>query len=260
MDIDKAHVALRFAQAGQSYSENAVVQKQIAVHLAGLMAKHLPSNEFAEVLEIGCGSGNLTDQLLEQFRIKRLLLNDLYAEVKQHFSALSNSSTQIDWLIGDIEQVALPKDLNLVASCSALQWLTDFNALMAKVRNSLCEDGYFCFSSFGPRNLIEIKTLTGQGLNYFSAAQIADVLGTNQFEILHLSEQQYQLDFTHPKLVLQHLKATGVTATASGYRWTKHSLQKFYQEYQQFSKEDEAGQLQYGLTYHPIYCIARRKP
>ena len=102
MDIDKAHVALRFARAGQSYSEHAVVQKQIAVHLAGLMAKHLPSHEFSEVLEIGCGSGNLTDQLLEQFRIKKLLLNDLYVEVQQHFSALSNRSTQIDWLIGDI--------------------------------------------------------------------------------------------------------------------------------------------------------------
>lgn len=260
MDIDKAHVALRFAQAGLSYSEHAVVQKQIALHLAGLMAKHLPSHEFSEVLEIGCGSGNLTDQLLEQFRIKKLLLNDLYAEVQQHFSALSNSSTQIDWLIGDIEQVALPKALNLVASCSALQWLTDFNALTSKVHNSLSEDGYFCFSSFGPQNLIEIKTLTGQGLNYFSAAQIVDILVGNQFEILHLSEQRYHLDFTHPKQVLQHLKATGVTATASGYRWTKHSLQKFYQDYQQFSEKDEAGHLQYALTYHPIYCIARRKP
>ncbi|MDN5557033.1 MAG: malonyl-[acyl-carrier protein] O-methyltransferase BioC, partial [Acinetobacter sp.] len=37
LEIDKAQVALRFAQAGQSYSEHAVVQKQIARQLFNLI-------------------------------------------------------------------------------------------------------------------------------------------------------------------------------------------------------------------------------
>ena len=62
-----------------------------------------------------------------------------------------------------------------------------------------------------------------------------------------------KLYFDDPKSVLQHLKATGVTATAKSHRWTKQSLQQFYLDYQQFY-----GEQGFSLTYHPIYVIARR--
>ena len=80
------------------------------------------------------------------------------------------------------------------------------------------------------------------------------------FEILYISEQIETLNFEHPKQILQHLKATGVTATASNFRWTKQSLQDFYLNYQQFSFQNEIGKALYPLSYHPIYCIARRMP
>jgi len=43
-------------------------------------------------------------------------------------------------------------------------------------------------------------------------------------------------------------------ASVQQQRWTKQSLTEFYQRYQQFQLENQ----QYSLTYHPIYCIARR--
>ncbi len=97
-------------------------------------------------------------------------------------------------------------------------------------------------------------------MDYLSIDHIEDLLKQNGFEILHASEQISHLNFQHPKQVLQHLKATGVTATASNFRWTKQSLQNFYQDYQKFSFSDESGLQQYPLSYHPIYCIARRMP
>ena len=42
-EINKSHVALRFAQAGQSYSGHAVVQKQIAQHLFELIGEYCPN-------------------------------------------------------------------------------------------------------------------------------------------------------------------------------------------------------------------------
>ena len=120
--------------------------------------------------------------------------------------------------------------------------------------------GFFCFSTFGEWNLQEIKTLTGQGLDYVNLDQLREKLQNQGFEVLHLSEQIEYLDFATPKQILQHLKATGVTATASSFRWTKHSLERFYQDYQQFSQLDTSGQIHYRLSYHPIYCIARRMP
>ena len=249
MSINKALVAQRFAKAGQSYVEHAVVQKQISAQLFKYLKVYCPQN-LASALEIGCGSGNLTHLFHSYFQVDQLFLNDLYADVDQHFSTIQN----IAWLIGDIEQLTLPQSLDAVISSSALQWMADLPALLQRIHDALKPKGYLGFSTFGENNLIEIKKLTGQGLNYYSSEVLKQKLEESGFEIVFIEEEQKHLYFDHPKSVLQHLKATGVTATAKSHRWTKQSLQQFYSDYQQF--HDEQG---FRLTYHPIYVIARRK-
>ena len=249
MSINKALVAQRFAKAGQSYVEHAVVQKQISAQLFKYLKVYCPQN-LASVLEIGCGSGNLTHLFHSYFQVDQLFLNDLYEDVDQHFSTIEN----IAWLIGDIEQLHLPQSLDAVISSSALQWMTDLPTLLHRIHDALKPNAYFGFSTFGSDNLTEIKQLTGQGLNYISLEFLKRQLEQQNFEVLLIEQEVKQIYFDHPKAVLQHLKATGVTATAKSHRWTKQSLQQFYSDYQQFY--DEQG---FRLTYHPIYVIARRK-
>nr|WP_277603337.1 malonyl-ACP O-methyltransferase BioC [Acinetobacter sp. ANC 3882] len=241
-------VAQRFAKAGQSYVEHAVIQKQISAQLFEYLKAYCPQS-LASVLEIGCGSGNLTHLFQSHFQVEQLFLNDLYDDVEQHFLSVEN----INWLIGDIEQLVLPQSLDAVISSSALQWMIDLPALLQRIHSALKPNTYFCFSTFGPDNLTEIKQLTGQGLNYVDLDTLQQQLKQQDFEILLIKEQHKQRYFDHPKSILQHLKATGVTATARSHRWTKQSLQKFYLDYEQF--HDEQG---FSLTYHPIYVIARR--
>ena len=248
MSIDKALVAQRFAKAGQSYVEQAVVQKQISAQLFEYLKVYCPQN-LASVLEIGCGSGNLTHLFQTHFQVDQLFLNDLYEDVDQHFSTIEN----IAWLIGDIEQLTLPQSLDAVISSSALQWMTDLPTLLHRIHDALKPNAYFGFSTFGSDNLTEIKQLTGQGLNYISLEFLKRQLEQQNFEVLLIEQEVKQIYFDHPKAVLQHLKATGVTATAKSHRWTKQSLQQFYLDYQQFY-----GEQGFSLTYHPIYVIARR--
>ncbi|WP_089606257.1 malonyl-ACP O-methyltransferase BioC [Acinetobacter piscicola] len=256
MNIDKSQVALRFAQAGQSYNQHAVVQKQIAQQLFDLIRKFYPKTHAKSVFEIGCGSGNLTYPLMQNLQIQHLILNDLYVQVQQHFQ----TDQKLEWLIGDIEQLEFPQHLDLIVSSSALQWMHDLDMVFQKSHASLNRDGYLCFSTFGQKNLQEIKALTGQGLAYLSIENIQEKLRNSGFEVLYLSEQVEHLNFQYPKQVLQHLKATGVTATASNFRWTKQTLQDFYLNYQKIMHQNESGEKFYSLTYHPIYCIARRLP
>ena len=248
MSIDKALVAQRFAKAGQSYIEQAVVQKQISAQLFEYLKMYCPQS-LPSVLEIGCGSGNLTHLFHSYFQVDQLFLNDLYADVDQHFSTIQN----IAWLIGDIEQLTLPQSLDAVISSSALQWMTDLPTLLHRIHDALKPNAYFGFSTFGSDNLTEIKQLTGQGLNYISLEFLKRQLEQQNFEVLFIEQEVKQIYFDHPKSVLQHLKATGVTATAKSHRWTKQSLQQFYLDYQQFY-----GEQGFSLTYHPIYVIARR--
>ena len=235
VSINTARIAQHFAKAGQSYVEHAVVQKQISKQLFDYLKQYFPQ-ALPSVLEIGCGSGNLTQLCNSYFQVDQLFLNDLYEDVDQHFCNPKN----INWLIGNIEQLTLPTQLDAVISSAALQWMSEPNA-------------YLGFSTFGLDNLTEIKQLTGQGLSYSSLDELKQQLEQNGFEVLLIESDFQYLYFEHPKAVLQHLKATGVTATSQNYRWAKQSLQQFYIDYEQF--RDDHG---YRLTYHPIYVIARR--
>ncbi|MDQ8935449.1 malonyl-ACP O-methyltransferase BioC [Acinetobacter rudis] len=255
--IDSLSIAQRFAKAGESYHQHAVVQKQIAFNLVQLMQQNLPQPISGHYLEIGCGSGHLSHLLLsatQQFQIDKYYCNDLYEEVQQHFTV----DPRIKWLIGDIEQLVLPQALQLLISSSALQWMQDIDALFSKIHTALAPQAFFCFSSFSQDNLKQIKALTGQGLDYLSLSQWQAKLEQHGFEVMVLQEQIEHIYFPHPLEILKHLKATGVTATSQHYRWTKQSLQQFYLNYEDFAVANVQGQLQYPLTYHPFYCIARR--
>ncbi|MGE8541919.1 MAG: methyltransferase domain-containing protein, partial [Acinetobacter sp.] len=188
MMIQKSQVAQRFAKAHQSYDAHALVQKQIYQHLMQLMQQHLPAKQLGKALEVGCGSGGLTRELLLNFQINQLFLNDLYSEVQQHISASEYPETQMNWLIGDIEAQPLPQHLDLALSSSALQWINDLNALLQRIHQVLNPQAYLCFSTFGPQNLQEIKALTGQGLHYQTLPEIQALLNEAGFEVLHLSE------------------------------------------------------------------------
>ena len=157
LNIDKAQVAQRFEKVGQSYTQHAVVQKQICQHLVQLMQNYLSKTKLDRVFEIGCGSGNLSHLLMQNFQFNQLILNDLYPEVQQHFS----ESQPLQWLIGDIEQLQFPQNLEVVVSSSALQWIFDLDAIFNQCANTLIGEGYFFFFFFEQQNLTNIKALTG---------------------------------------------------------------------------------------------------
>lgn len=253
--INKDLVTHRFERANQSYAKHAVIQQKVATELLQLLHQCQPNTHFENVFEIGCGSGHLSTLFIEQFKYQHLYLNDLYHGVQQYFQ----NTDQIQWCIGDIEAIAFPNNLDLILSSSALQWVKDLDAIIAKSSQSLKAKGLICFSTYGKKNLKEMKALTSHGLDYLSLEQIRIKLLNNGFEILHLTEQYEALKFEHPKQVLQHLQATGVTATSSAqFRWTKKSLEEFYLDYRRFIDTDEHENLVYPLSYHPIYVVARR--
>ncbi|QIO07532.1 malonyl-ACP O-methyltransferase BioC [Acinetobacter shaoyimingii] len=255
IELIKPLIAQRFEKAHLNYNEHALIQKKVANELMQLIQQYLDREQVNRAFEIGCGSGNLSHLFIQKYPIQTLVLNDLYDNVKQHFSGVDG----LEWQIGDVDYIEFPSSLDLVMSNAALQWVNDLDGVVSKAKYALNHQGLFCFSTFGKRNLKEIKTLTGRGLVYLQLEEIRAKLLKQGFEILHLSECTEQLHFIHPKQVLTHLQATGVTATSQDkFRWTKDTLEDFYTGYRRFITTDEHENIVYPLSYHPIYVVARR--
>lgn len=90
--VDFQRVQDCFSKAASSYYDDAVMQSKMASRLIDLICSNLPSTNTScyaqaqgqsqdihgyKVLEIGCGPGNFTTQLLNKLPIKDLCLNDL---------------------------------------------------------------------------------------------------------------------------------------------------------------------------------------
>lgn len=242
-------ISTRFAKAHDNYAKHAHIQNQITHQLMAFM-QAMPLSPSC-VLEIGCGVGNLTKQLLSHYpNIQQLILNDLYDAIQSN--DLPAHTASVEYLLGDINQLPLPDaTMDLIVSSSALQWIYPLDGLIAKLANCLTKGGYLALSSFGVDNLQEIKQLTKQGLTYYHCNQL---LALCQHHKLHISicfETHHTLYFHHPYDVLRHLKHTGVTGLGN-FRWSKSALNHFINHYPDTPNQGHP------LTYHPIYIIAQK--
>lgn len=76
-DLDKQKIADNFGHAAVAYHAQATLQKQSAAHLLNLAEPWLPHLPDGSILEVGCGTGFITQQLIQRFEGRSLTITDL---------------------------------------------------------------------------------------------------------------------------------------------------------------------------------------
>ena len=209
----------------------------------------------------GSGGALQLDRPLTRAEFATILyrLADQYIPAAEYEGHIGTGSV----LSGDAETIPFPDKSTLITSCSALQWFESPEEFFKRCNTLLHSQGYFAFSTFGKKNMKEIRELTGKGLPYRSKEELEAALSFH-FDILYSEEELIPLSFEDPMKVLYHLKQTGVnglSAQSSLYpkhekqAWTRRDLQHFCERYtQEFTQGTSVS-----LTYHPIYIIAKKK-
>jgi malonyl-CoA O-methyltransferase len=229
---DKNLIATAFRKSGKSYEEHAVVQKEMGQSLLELLLTASDRRTFSRVLDVGCCTGYLTEQLCKKMAVSEIYLNDLVVRFCQQTSARVGSYVhRAVELGGDIEDLALPENLDLILSSATLQWIGNLPQLLHRFRTALKPDGLLAVSIFGPGTMREIRQLTGRGLAYLPEAQLLS-LARKHFTVLASESVRRVLYFDTAREVLQHVQATGVGGV-SRHRWTKSSMSHFAREYHQ---------------------------
>lgn len=250
--MDKTLIRKRFARATGSYLQTASVQRTIAERMVDRISVYVPEADQHKILEVGCGTGMFTRMYLQQYSPEQLFLNDICPEVQTCFPDLPEG--KVDFLMGDAEKLCFPLNLDMIVSCSAIQWFEHPVAFLSRCARFLKPEGFLAFSTFGKMNMQEIASVSSVSLNYLSLEELKRELEPH-YHLVYSHEEVFRLSFESPMAVLKHLKETGVTGIRSGV-WTRGKLDAFCMHYSS-RYASEGGMVP--LTYHPIYIICQLK-
>lgn len=258
MGTDKQLVKERFEASFGRYNRLAIVQQRICAELAGRMEEYgigvpgLKGGGVRRAFEIGAGTGFFTSHIVRMFPAAEWTINDIAPGAEKYVARYARDN-RAAYLWGDAEEVAFPRELDLIASASTIQWFDDLAAFISKAFAATSTGGWLVLSTFGPDNFREIRTTTGEGLGYPSAEEVKQMAEAAGYEVVHLEEYTESLVFPTPVDVLRHIKATGVNSL-SKTRWSRGRLARFSEDYTgEFATTGGVT-----LTYHPVLLIARK--
>lgn len=252
LPIDKELLKKRFSMAFDTYDSNAIIQKYMARDLTQLALNYLP-NTCENVLELGCGTGFLTQQFLSHFKMQHYIANDLTPAIACHLNPIFSKYDVIpEFKICDAEEIQVNLELDVVCASSVIQWFRDLDKFFKRTSQALSKDGFVVFSTFGNSTFREIRSITGNGLSYPSYDEMLSA-ASQLFTMLDFKEKNHTLYFDSPREVLQHIKKTGVNALSTK-PWTRSDFNTFCDSYEQFKCSQG-----YPLTYHSYYYVFKKR-
>jgi malonyl-CoA O-methyltransferase len=218
----KQGIRRNFARRACSYDRHACMQRLMA---QGLVAEVGPSLARARcILEIGCGTGYLT-QLLRQANGKaRLTSLDLDAALVEAARRRLGPEAGVDWLVADGE-TPIRGEYDLIIANATFQWFTRPGETLAVYYRNLVSGGVLAFSTLGPGTFQELADALAQAarsLRLPAAPSIpaqgfgdretwADLLARAGFQQARLAREMLTTTFPSVPEFLRALQATGAT-------------------------------------------------
>ncbi len=123
-------ISARFAAAARTYDLESGVQMSVAENLSAF----LPLSEtIGSVLEIGCGTGYFTEILAKRFPPATIDALDISAPMIDSARKRIAESANICWHTADARTFCPGRQFSLIASSSALHWITPADVIMKRI-------------------------------------------------------------------------------------------------------------------------------
>jgi malonyl-CoA O-methyltransferase len=244
----KDRVRAAFARAAETYDSAALIQRHVVAGLARTIALGPVPHC---VLELGCGTGNLTAELLNAFPKADITALDFCGAMLH--AARRKLGVRAEWIEADAERFE-PADgqpFDLITSSGAFQWFEDLPGYLARVPHWLSPQGRLVFAIFGPGTFAELQSIWPAPLaagSFWSADRLQDCLAPH-FRQVTWDVATHRLAFPSLLDVLRHIRATGTGGTGSGRMVTRAELRRLESEFR-----ERFGQIV--LSYEVITCSA----
>jgi malonyl-CoA O-methyltransferase len=153
--INRNRVGRAFHQQAGEYDQHATVQKCVVDRLLSLAQSHVPTVP-VDILDIGCGTGQLLSALGSRYPRSRLYGLDLaYNMTCCAAERLGQGAALVN---GDAELLPFRDDVfDLLVSTSTLQWLENLDVFFRQCQRVLHPGGLLCSAFFGGRTMQELR-------------------------------------------------------------------------------------------------------
>jgi malonyl-CoA O-methyltransferase len=225
--IDKTRVARRFNRHADSYDEHARLQVEMveSVMRTVLAGSRRPGR----VLELGCGTGRLTQRLVEAFPRAELEAIDIAERMVERARARVGEAARVRLAVADVEEHAWEKArYDLVVSSATIQWLSSAEETLGRLARSLRAGGRMIHATFGPRTFEELFSLFAtveadhglptrpHGLSLPGTSEWEELLARLGLDEIRVRSSIVRRSYASCRACLAEVRATGASYSPAG--------------------------------------------
>lgn len=155
-ELDKAKARKSFARAAPVYDDVAVLQHEVGRRMLERLdyVKIVPRR----ILDIGCGTGLITELLMQRYPKADLVALDFALPMLARARRRGRWRRRPRCLCADLDDLPLAgQSFDLIFANASLQWSTRPAETFVDIARVLRPGGLFMFSSFGPDTLTELR-------------------------------------------------------------------------------------------------------
>lgn len=240
--LDKAKIRQSFSAASHTYDHFAALQREVAM---ALLASFSDETSKGILLDLGCGTGFLTSELLGQVPhcdLKVIVALDIALPMLQTARCKLVEQQKVNYLCADAEWLPIAgQSVDAVFSSLALQWCRNPEAFFADIKRIIKSGGRLVFSTFGPETLLELKDAWAEVDSYchvnefYSEEQLWQFLEDAGFTEIRMIKKNYRPSYASVIDLMKELKSIGAHNVMMGRNrkmTTKAQMQQMMAAYE----------------------------
>ena len=252
-----------FEAAALSYDRRDGIQPAVVQRLLEWLPETLADS--APILEIGCGTGCLTERLRERYPQHPFCALDLssamVAAAQRRLAARFGETAGMVWHTADVQTFEPEGAFGLIASSSALHWVRPLPEALARLAGWLTPGGQLVFALMTEGTLAELH-LTRQavapgkaaaGLTLPEGQAVVTAAQRAGLAVQAAAEREMQVRMPSARDLLRMLSAQGTAAGIYGSALNRTELARLIHEYDRTHAAPGGGVL---VTWRVLYLKA----